>query len=279
MSKDLNNIVLVTGTSGAGKSIALKALEDLGYDAIDNIPLTILPILIDSYKKGGMLAVGVDARNQGFTAEKFLKATAKLKYKLLFLDADTDVLQRRFSETRRKHPLAKDRPIADGIKHEKLLIEKLRTHADYVVDTSTFNQSDLRNWIRGHFSPESDNLLITLTSFSYKSGLPREADLVFDVRFLKNPYYVPELREKNGTNKQVAAFIEKDDNLQPFLKNVMNLLMPLLPTYKAEGKSYLTIAFGCTGGKHRSVFVTETIAKKLEKNGYKPVIRHRDVNN
>ncbi len=279
MTKDLNNIILVTGSSGAGKSIALKALEDLGYDAIDNIPLSILPVLIDSYKKGGLLAIGIDARNQGFTAENFLKTTEKLKYKLLFLDADTDVLQRRFSETRRRHPLAKDRPIADGIKHEKQLIEKLRKHADYVVDTSTFNQADLRNWIRGHFSAESDNLLITLTSFSYKSGLPREADLVFDVRFLKNPYYVPELREKNGKNKDVGAYIDKDKNLKPFLKNVMDLLSPLLPVYKAEGKSYLTIAFGCTGGKHRSVYVTETIGKTLEANGYKPVLRHRDVNN
>jgi len=278
MGKDLNNIVLVTGTSGAGKSIALKALEDLGYDAIDNIPLAILPVLVDSYKTGGLLAIGIDARNQGFTAEKFLEATKKLKYKLLFLDADTDVLQRRFSETRRRHPLAKDRPIADGIRHEKDLVEKLRKHADYVVDTSTFNQSDLRNWIRGHFSAENEQLLITLTSFSYKAGLPREADLVFDVRFLKNPYYVPELREKNGKNKQVGEYIEKDKNLEPFLKNVMNLLMPLLPVYKAEGKSYLTIAFGCTGGKHRSVFVTETVAKKLDISGYKSVVRHRDVN-
>lgn len=279
MSKDLNNIVLVTGSSGAGKSIALKALEDLGYDAIDNIPLTILPVLIDFYKKGGLLAIGIDARNQGFTAENFLKSTEKLKYKLLFLDADTEVLQRRFSETRRKHPLAKDRPIADGIIHEKELIEKLRKHADHVVDTSNFSQSDLRNWIRGHFSAESDNLLITITSFSYKSGLPREADLVFDVRFLKNPYYVPELKELNGKNKQVGEYIDKDKNLKPFLKNVSELLLPLLPIYKAEGKSYLTIAIGCTGGKHRSVYVTEVLGKKLEEEGYKPIIRHRDVNN
>ena len=270
--------MLITGTSGAGKSIALKALEDLGYDAIDNIPLNILPILIESYSAGGMLAIGVDARNQDFTAEKFLKVTEKLKYKLLFLDADTEILQRRFSETRRRHPLAKDRPIADGIRHEKQLIERLRDKADYVVDTSNFSQSDLRNWIRGHFALAQDSLLITLTSFSYKGGLPREADLVFDVRFLKNPHYVGGLSEKNGKDKDVAKYIESDDNLKPFLKHLRDLIFPLLPAYKAEGKSYLTVAFGCTGGQHRSVYITETLAKYLEKNGYKPIIRHRDVN-
>ncbi len=277
MGKNLNNIVLVTGSSGAGKSIALKALEDLGYDAIDNIPLTILPSLVQTYPKDGLLAVGVDARNQGFTADKFLEVIGKLEHTLLFLDADTDVLHRRFSETRRRHPLAKDRPIADGIRHEKQLIEGLKKHADYVLDTSNFSQNDLRNWIRGHFSQEKDNLLITLTSFSYKHGIPREADLVFDARFLKNPHYVEKLREKNGKNKDVASYIEKDDNFEPFITSLQNLVLPLLPAYKAEGKSYLTIAFGCTGGKHRSVFITEKFANILAKNGYKSVIRHRDI--
>ena len=277
MSKKLNNIVLITGSSGAGKSIALKALEDLGYDAVDNIPLSILPILVKTYKKGGLIAIGVDARNQGFTAEKFLKATKNLDHSLLFLDADTEVLQRRFSETRRRHPLAKDRPIADGIQHEKQLIAGLKKHAHYVVDTSNFSQNDLRGWIRGHFAPEEDHLLLTLTSFSYKHGLPREADLVFDTRFLKNPFYNELLKDKNGKNKEVAQYIEKDKNFKPFLKSLENLILPLLPVYKAEGKSYLTIAFGCTGGKHRSVFVTEKLGKFLEKEGYKPLIRHRDV--
>jgi UPF0042 nucleotide-binding protein len=277
MSKKINNIVLVTGSSGAGKSIALKALEDLGYDAIDNIPLSILPTLVKSFPKGGLLAIGVDARNQGFTAEKFLKSTQKLEHTLLFLDADTEVLHRRFSETRRRHPLAKDRPIADGIKHEKQLIDGLKKHADYVLDTSSFSQSDLRNWIRGHFSSDKDHLLITLTSFSYKNGIPREADLVFDARFLKNPHYIEALREKNGKNKEVAAYIEKDDNFEPFIKSLQKLIFPLLPVYKAEGKSYLTIAFGCTGGKHRSVFITEKFGKILEGKGYKPLVRHRDI--
>lgn len=278
MIKKTDNIILVTGSSGAGKSIALKALEDLGYDAVDNIPPAILNVLIDSYPKDDMLAIGVDARNPGFTADKFLKSIKGLKCKLLFLDADTDVLQRRFSETRRKHPMAKDRPVADGIKHEKMLIEKLRTEADFVVDTSNFSQTDLRDWIRGHFAPEHDTLTTTITSFSYKKGIPREADLVFDARFLKNPHYVEKLREKNGKNKEVGEHIKNDDNYKPFLKNLLNLILPLLPAYKAEGKSYLTIAFGCTGGKHRSVFITEEVAKVLQEKGYKPVVRHRDIN-
>ena len=278
MIKKTDNIILVTGTSGAGKSIALKALEDLGYDAIDNIPLAILNVLIDTYPKDGMLAIGVDARNPGFTAEKFLKSIKGLKCKLLFLDADTDVLQRRFSETRRRHPLAKDRPVADGIRHEKALTEKLRDTADYVLDTSHLSQTELRDWIRGHFSPDYDTLTITLTSFSYKKGIPREADLVFDSRFLKNPHYVEALREKNGKNKAVGEYIMQDDHFKPFLKSLLGLILPLLPAYKAEGKSYLTIAFGCTGGKHRSVFITEEVAKVLQSKGYQPIVRHRDVN-
>ncbi|PIR31894.1 MAG: RNase adapter RapZ [Alphaproteobacteria bacterium CG11_big_fil_rev_8_21_14_0_20_44_7] len=277
MGKELNNVVLVTGTSGAGKSIALKALEDLGYNAIDNIPLSILPTLIEAFPENGMLAIGVDARNKEFSAEKFVEKTKDFKFRLLFLDADADVLYRRFSETRRRHPLALDRPISDGIRHEKQLVEKLRDNADYVVDTSNFSQSDLRNWVRGHFSSETDNLLVTITSFSYKKGIPREADLVFDARFLKNPFYNEALKEKNGKDKEVGEYIKTDDNYKPFLKNLLNLVLPLLPAYREEGKSYLTIAIGCTGGQHRSVFVAEKLAKSLIDKGYKPTIRHRDL--
>lgn len=277
MSKEFNNIVLVTGTSGAGKSIALKALEDLGYDAIDNIPLSILPILIETFPKDGMIAIGVDARNQGFTAEKFLEATEGFKFELLYLDADMDVLHRRFSETRRRHPLAKDRPISDGIRHEKQLIQELRSHADYVVDTSNFSQTELRNWIRGNFANDNDMLHITVTSFSYKKGIPREADLVFDARFLKNPFYDEGLREKNGTDKKVGEYIKKDKIFRPFLENLENLVLPLLPAFKKEGKSYLTIAIGCTGGQHRSVFISETLAQTLKDKGFDPSVRHRDM--
>lgn len=277
MSKENNNIVLVTGSSGAGKSIALKALEDLGYDAIDNIPLSVLPTLIESFPRETKLAVGVDARNKGFTVEEFLKVTEGYDYELFLLDADTDILHRRFSETRRLHPLAKDRPIADGIKLEKHIIKKLKPEADYVVDTSNFSQTDLRNWIRGHFSSDDDNLLITLTSFSYKKGLPREADLVFDTRFLKNPFYIDALRDKNGAHPEVGEHIKKDKNFAPFLDNLQNFILPLLPAYKKEGKSYLTVAIGCTGGQHRSVFVAETLAEILVENGFEPIVRHREL--
>lgn len=277
MGKEFDNIVLVTGTSGAGKSIALKALEDLGYDAIDNIPLEILPVLINSFPEDKILAIGVDARNKDFSADKFIEATKEYEFKLLYLDAEADVLHRRFSETRRRHPLAKDRPISDGIRAEKELIGELRNHADFVVDTSTFSQNELRNWIRGHFAKENDTLMVTVTSFSYKKGIPREADLVFDARFLKNPHYNEKLRDENGTNPKVGEFVKTDPNFEPFMDNLLNLVLPLLPAYQAEGKSYLTLAIGCTGGKHRSVFITEQLGKILKDQKYEPIVRHRDL--
>ena len=278
MGKDSNNnIVLVTGSSGAGKSIALKALEDLGYDAIDNIPLSVLPTLIESFPRETKLAVGVDARNQAFSVENFLEITKDYEYELFLLDADTDILHRRFSETRRLHPLAKDRPIADGIKLEKHMIKKLKPKADYVVDTSNFSQTDLRNWVRGHFSTGDNQLVLTLTSFSYKKGLPREADLVFDTRFLKNPFYVDALREQNGAHPEVGEYIKRDKNFAPFLDNLKAMVLNLLPAYKKEGKSYLTIAIGCTGGQHRSVFTAETLAEILIEAGYEPMVRHREL--
>jgi len=277
MSKEINNIVLVTGSSGAGKSIALKALEDLGYDAVDNIPLSILPLLINSFPKDGMLAVGVDARNQHFTPEKFLEVTKGFAFELLLLDADTDILIRRFSETRRKHPLAKDRPVADGIKLEKHMMKKLKVAADFVVDTTNFSQTDLRNWVRGNFGKDADNLHITLTSFSYKRGVPREADIVFDTRFLHNPFYEEALKSLDGRNGEVCAFVKKDKAYGEFMKNLQALVIPLLPAYKKAGKTYLTIAIGCTGGQHRSVCVVEELGKTLKKEGFELQVRHRDV--
>ena len=278
MNEKRNNIILVTGTSGAGKSIALKALEDLGYDAIDNIPLEILPTLINSFPADTVLAIGVDARNKDFSAEKFLTAAEGYDFTLLYLDAEADVLHRRFSETRRRHPLAKDRPISDGIKAEKELIGELKQHADFVVDTSGFSQNDLRDWVRKHFAGDIDDpLFVTLLSFSYKNGIPREADLVFDARFLKNPHYIDDLREKNGTDAEVGKYIKTDKSFSPFMKNLLGLVLPLLPAYRKEGKSYLTIATGCTGGKHRSVFVTEELARALAKEKFDATVRHRDL--
>jgi len=277
MSKEINNIVLVTGSSGAGKSIALKALEDLGYDAVDNIPLSILPLLINSFPKDGMIAIGVDSRNQNFTTEKFLEVTEGFDFELVLLDADSDVLVRRFSETRRKHPLAKDRPIADGIKLEKHMMKKLKAAADYVVDTTNFSQTELRNWVRGNFGKDSENLNVTITSFSYKRGVPREADIVFDTRFLQNPFYQEALKDLDGRNAEVCAFVKKDKAYAEFMKNLQNLIVPLFPAYKKAGKTYLTIAIGCTGGQHRSVCVVEELAKALKSQGIELQVRHRDV--
>lgn len=277
MSKEINNVVLVTGSSGAGKSIALKALEDLGYDAVDNIPLSILPTLVGSFPKGGLLAIGVDARNQSFTAEKFVEVTNSFKFDLLLLDADTDVLLRRFSETRRKHPLAKDRPIADGIKLEKHIMKKLKGSADFVIDTSEFSQTDLRNWVRANFSKDAENMLVSITSFSYRRGVPREADIVFDTRFLHNPFYQDALKELDGRNKQVCDFVKKDAAYAGFMEHLQTLIVPLLPAYKKAGKTYLTIAIGCTGGQHRSVCVAEELSKALKGHGFDLQLRHRDV--
>ena len=277
MSKEINNSVLVTGSSGAGKSIALKALEDLGYDAVDNIPLSILPLLINSFPKDGMLAVGVDSRNQNFTTEKFLEVTAGFDFELVLLDADSEVLVRRFSETRRKHPLAKDRPIADGIKLEKHMMKKLKAAANYVVDTTNFSQTDLRNWVRGNFGKDAENLNVMITSFSYKRGVPREADIVFDTRFLRNPFYEEAFKDLDGRNADVCAFVKQDAAYADFMKNLQALIIPLLPAYKKAGKTYLTIAIGCTGGQHRSVCVVEELAKALKTQGFELQVRHRDV--
>ncbi len=277
MGKEINNIVLVTGSSGAGKSIALKALEDLGYDAVDNIPLSVLPVLINSFPKDDMLAIGVDARNQNFTPEKFLEVTKGFDFELLLLDADTDMLIRRFSETRRRHPLAKDRPVADGIKLEKHMMKKLKVAADFVVDTSNFSQTDLRNWVRGNFGKDKDNLQVTINSFSYKRGVPREADLVFDTRFLHNPFYEEELKMLDGRSEKVRDFVKKDKLYGGFMENLKGLVLPLLPAYKKAGKTYLTIAIGCTGGQHRSVCVAEELASAMKADGVELQVRHRDV--
>lgn len=277
MRKEINNIVLVTGSSGAGKSIALKALEDLGYDAVDNIPLSVLPVLINSFPKDDMLAIGVDARNQNFTPEKFIEITKGFDFEMLLLDADTDMLIRRFSETRRRHPLAKDRPIADGIKLEKHMMKKLKVAADFVVDTSNFSQTDLRNWVRGNFGKDKESLQVTITSFSYKRGVPREADLVFDTRFLHNPFYEEQLKSLDGRSEKVRDFVKKDKLYAGFMDNLTSLVIPLLPAYKKAGKTYLTIAIGCTGGQHRSVCVAEELGVAMKDAGFELQVRHRDV--
>lgn len=276
-------LVLVTGMSGAGKSLALKTLEDCGFEAIDNLPLSLLSALVTPEAQGRHLVVGWDIRSRDFSAEdsldiiRSLRGRKNVDFTMLFLDSDDEVLRRRYSETRRRHPLAQDRQVTDGIGHERQLLKPLREAADMVIDTSEYEASALRNLLASQLALEERHLSVVVTSFSFKQGLPREADIVFDVRFLKNPHYVPELKPKTGLETEVGEYVESDEDFAPFFDNLTGLLAPLLPRYMAEGKHYLTIGIGCTGGRHRSVHVAQKLGGFLEASGYKVTVRHRDI--
>ncbi len=283
-------VVVVTGLSGAGKSSALRVLEDVGYEAIDNIPLALLGRLLWPGNGGpgelprAPLAVGVDIRTRDFHADAFPRELAPLRertdldLRLVFLDCESNVLVRRFTETRRKHPLANDRPVNDGIRTERTLLAPVREAADVVIDTSQMSVAELRRLLERRFAPEGlKRLTLSVVSFAYGKGLPREADLVFDVRFLINPHYVDALRPGTGLDAPVAKYIEQDIALAPFLESINGLLTRTLPRYRDEGKSYLTIAIGCTGGRHRSVLVAERLAADLRAQGENVILRHRDL--
>ena len=277
-------LLLVTGVSGAGKSSALKALEDLGYEAVDNLPVSLIGRLVTPDGLPHPIAIGVDIRTRDFESQNFLAefdrltGRANVDVKLLFVDCDDDVLVRRFEETRRRHPLADDRPVTDGIRRERMMMASVLKRADVRVDTSEMALADLRRTLEGHFGTEGGvRPALFVTSFSYRHGLPRDADLVFDVRFLKNPHYDLELRPLTGLDAAVGRFISADKSFRPFLANLKRLLAPLLAAYAAEGKSYLTVAFGCTGGRHRSVFVAEKLAAWLSAKGRPVKLRHRDL--
>lgn len=277
-------VVLVTGLSGAGRSTCLKALEDLDYEAVDNLPLALLPALLDGEPERARVAIGVDSRSRAFRADTMIAEVARMRadptlaVTLLFLDSDPAVLERRFSETRRRHPLAADRPVADGVRLEREMMAPLRAAADTVIDTSEMRAQELRQHIwAAHATAASRRLVVTVISFSYRVGLPRDADLVFDVRFLSNPHYDPELRPRDGRDPAVQRHIEADSAFAPFIATLQALLAPLLPAYGREGKHYLTIAIGCTGGQHRSVFVAERLAAWLTGAGEQVSLRHRDV--
>ena len=278
------SVVLVTGVSGAGKSSALKALEDLGYEAIDNVPISLIDRLVAADSPSHPIAIGIDIRTRDFDASAFLveigslSERADLDVHLVFLDCDDEILANRFKETRRRHPLAVDRPIADGIRRERDLMAPLREGADIVIDTSDMGLGDLKRSLENHFTGVGpEGLAVFVVSFGFRNGLPRDADLVFDVRFLRNPHYDLELRSLTGRDRAVADYIGADVDFQPFFDNLSRLLEPLLSRYAAEGKSYLTIAFGCTGGRHRSVFVSENLGAWLRDLGLEPHIRHRDL--
>lgn len=275
--------VIVTGLSGAGKTSALKVLEDLGYEAVDNLPVMLLASLMQG-GGGRPLAVGIDIRTRDFGVEPVLAEIDRIMaetgrdVRLLFLDCDDEVLRRRFTETRRRHPLAADRPLIDGIRHERGLVSPLKRRADVVFDTSNLAPGEFKRVLSSHFAMDSDrDLLVFVTSFAYREGLPREADLVFDARFLANPHYVAELKPLTGRDQGVADYVSADPAFAGFFGSLTDLLAPLLPRFAAEGKSYLTIAVGCTGGRHRSVYVAERLAHWLKDQGARVELRHREL--
>lgn len=279
---DPQPLLIVTGLSGAGLTTSLKILEDLGYETVDNLPLVLLPGLAEA-DSARPLAVGIDIRTRGFAANELLddlRAIAGNRRggaKLVFLAAEPEALLRRFDATRRRHPLAPDRPVLDGIHRERELVQPLRDAADLVIDTTDFAPSDLRRVLEGNFAPAHEGMTIAILSFSYRNGVPREADLVFDVRFLRNPHYDPVLGSKPGTDPSVAAFVSADPGYASFCTALDALVLPLLPRYRAEGKAYLTIAIGCTGGRHRSVVVAERLRGVLQRAGYRASLHHRDL--
>ena len=276
-------VLVVTGMSGAGRSTALKSLEDMGYDAVDNLPLSLLPSLINAQAGRAPLAVGVDVRSRDFAAPALAETLDRLAgddidLKVIFLDCADELLERRYTETRRPHPLALERPVADGIRLERQRIWPLRGRADLVIDSSALTPSDLRRMLRGHFALDAEpGIAIFVTSFAYRHGLPRDADLVFDVRFLRNPHYVDELRPRDGRDPDVGAYIEQDPNFHRFFDRLCSWVEDVLPCYEREGRTYLTIAIGCTGGRHRSVFSAERLAAWLRRKARRVALAHRDI--
>ena len=277
-------LVLVSGPSGAGRSTAIHALEDLGYEVIDNLPLSLVPRLLDGPPLPRPLALGIDVRNRDFSTAGFLDLIERLAGRpetrpdLLYLDCSADVLIRRFSETRRRHPLAPSERPAEGVEREIDLLRPIRLRADVLIDTSEMTPHDLRAEIARIFDPEATAAMaVSVQSFSYKRGMPRGVDMVFDCRFLRNPHWEAALRPLDGRDARVAAYVEADPRFDPFFVKMRDLLLELLPAYVAEGKTHLAIGFGCTGGQHRSVAVAEKLAKALAEAGWHVSKRHREL--
>lgn len=281
--------VVVTGMSGAGKSHAIRALEDLGYYCVDNLPIDLVPVLAElslrqdaEYPK---VAVVVDIREPGFIAAfprvwRQLRATRELNPVLIFLEANDPTLLRRYSETRRPHPLAPDRPVSEGLREERKALSKIRVMADSIVDTSDLTVHELRHVFLSlaRNRNERARLVMTFESFGYKHGLPLDADLVFDARFLPNPHFVPRLRLKTGKDRAVATYLRRRPETEMFVSRLTSFLRYVVPHYVAEGKAYLTVAIGCTGGRHRSVYLAERLKRELGEIDHVTVrVRHRDV--
>lgn len=285
VKKPEKELVIVTGISGAGKASALRAFEDLSYHAVDNLPLELLTEFAGLVGKSSEIeraAIVVDVR-EGLTLDRLPEILKQVKQvlptRVVFLDAQDAVLVRRYSETRRPHPLRRSETVERSIVEERQLLDPIRNVADTTIDTSNFNVHELRAQIQQRFGQEekTKRLLVSCVSFGFKNGVPLDADLVFDVRFLPNPHFVPEFRKKTGKDPKVAAYVRKFEQTQEFLVKVTDLMLFLLPRYVEEGKSYLTIGFGCTGGQHRSVMMAEEMTKRLRKAGYQVKALHRDI--
>lgn len=278
-----HDLVIITGMSGSGKLTALKAFEDLGFYAVDNLPIALIPkfadLSYDSKKRGALI---IDIR-EGQSLKQFPHIFHELKTRLscalLFLDADNEVLRRRFSETRRPHPLGGKATVLNSLQNERKQLAPIRDLADLYIDTSKLNVHDLRALISAKFqdSKESSKIVIYVNSFGFRHGVPDDSDLVFDVRFLPNPNYIPEFKKLTGRHPSVARYIRSFPQTSEFVNRISELLIYLLPHYIREGKSYLTISFGCTGGHHRSVFIANEINKRLKKAGYSVKESHRDI--
>jgi UPF0042 nucleotide-binding protein len=280
-----SELVIITGLSGSGKGSVLRALEDLGYYSVDNLPVDLIPKFAELTQDTATIrsaALVVDVR-EGEGLKRFPVVFSRLRKRvnarLIFLEADDATILRRFSETRRPHPLGTDRSVAKSVKSERLQLAPIRAMADLIVNTSKFTVHELREFIGERFRGESEEakIMVYVTSFGYRHGVPTDSDLVFDVRFLPNPNYIPKFKKLTGRNPSVARYIRSFPQTVEFIDRISELLIYLMPHYIREGKSYLTIAFGCTGGHHRSVMIADSIHKRLAQAGFKVKVTHRDV--
>jgi UPF0042 nucleotide-binding protein len=276
-------LLLVTGMSGAGKSTVLDTLEDMGWDCVDNLPVGLLKDFVRGEEKAGSLApiaVGMDARSRGFDAGKLpeiIRSIEGVRPEILYLDCSGAELIRRYDETRRRHPLAADRPAEDGIARERGITALLRNAADSILDTTDLTPAELREELRKRYREDRDQPVITIASFAYSRGVSRTADLVFDMRYIANPHWVDELRPLSGLDQTVRDYCANDPGWDQAMTGIEALLKDLIPRYWAAGKTYLTVAFGCTGGRHRSVAAAVEMAERLREAGFPANIRHRDL--
>jgi len=281
-ARRLPRLLLVTGMSGAGKSTVLDALEDLGWDVVDNLPADLLQQFINGEGQCRTVdaAVGMDVRSRGFdpaSLANLIHTIDGVESELLYLDCSGAELIRRYDETRRRHPLAQDRPAEDGIARERQLTLPLRTAADSLIDTTDLSPAELREELRRRYGADSQQPVLTIASFAFARGISRTADLVFDLRFIPNPHWVDELRPMTGNDQPVRSFLERDAVWGETMGRIESLLMDWIPRYWAAGKSYVTVAFGCTGGRHRSVAAAVEMAERLRRAGFAPNVRHRDL--